>query len=72
MRLNDDLKFVFEFNDVIEVLDRLSHSQGFYGRLLRDIAETKKEAPEYFDMFVEEIESQNFRTILDVIMYFER
>ena len=42
MRLNNDLKFVFEFNDVIEVLDRLSHSQGFYGRLLRDIYELKK------------------------------
>ena len=64
-------KLVYEFNDVIDVLVQLSYSQGFYGRLLRDIAETKKEAPEYFDMFVEEIESQNFRTMLDVVMYFE-
>ena len=72
MKLNNDLKLVLEFSDVINILSELSQSQGFYGRLLRDIAETKKEAPEYFDMFVEEIESQNFRTMLDVIMYFER
>ena len=71
MRLNDDLKFVFEFNDVIEILDRLSHSQGFYGRLLRDIYELKKYEPEMFAMFVDEIESQNFTNTLDIVMYFE-
>lgn len=71
MKLDSNNRYCFEFNDVINILIELSHSQGFYGRLLRDIAETKKEAPEYFDMFVEEIESQNFRTALDVVMYFE-
>ena len=71
MRLNDDLKFVFEFNDVIEVLDRLSHSQGFYGRLLRDIYELKTYAPERFELFVKEIESQNFTDVLDIVLYFE-
>lgn len=64
-------KLVYEFNDVIDVLVQLSYSQGFYGRLLRDIGELKKYEPEYFEMFVEEIESQNFRTALDVVMYFE-
>lgn len=64
-------KLVYEFNDVIDVLVQLSYSQGFYGRLLRDIGELKKYEPEHFEMFVEEIESQNFRTALDVVMYFE-
>ena len=64
-------KLVYEFNDVIDVLVQLSYSQGFYGRLLRDIGELKKYEPEHFKMFVEEIESQNFRTALDVVMYFE-
>ena len=71
MRLNDDLKFVFEFNDVIEILDRLSHSQGCYGRLLRDIYELKTYAPERFELFVKEIESQNFTDVLDIVLYFE-
>lgn len=64
-------KLIFEFDDVIDIIDTLSHSQGFYGRLLRDIYELKKYEPEMFMMFVDEIESQNFRTALDVVMYFE-
>ena len=39
-------KLIFEFNDVIDIIDTLSHSQGFYGRLLRDIYELKKYEPE--------------------------
>ena len=71
MKLNSNNKYCFEFNDVIDIIDTLSHSQGFYGRLLRDIYELKKYEPEMFMMFVDEIESQNFRTALDVVMYFE-
>ena len=64
-------KLIFEFNDAIDIIDTLSHSQGFYGRLLRDIYELKRYEPEMFAMFVDEIESQNFKTALDVVMYFE-
>ncbi len=64
-------KLIFEFNDVIDIIDTLSHSQGFYGRLLRDIYELKKYEPEMFMMFVDEIESQNFTNVLDIVMYFE-
>lgn len=70
MKLNNNI-VVLDFNDVIDIIHNLSYSQGFYGRLLRDIAELKKYEPEHFEMFVEEIESQNFRTALDVVMYFE-
>ena len=70
MKLNNNI-VVLDFNDVIDIIHSLSYSQGFYGRLLRDIGELKKYEPEYFEMFVEEIESQNFRTALDVVMYFE-
>lgn len=68
---NSKGKLIFEFDDVINIIDTLSHSQGFYGRLLRDIYELKKYEPEMFAMFVDEIESQNFKTVLDVVMYFE-
>ena len=64
-------KLIFEFNDVIDIIDTLSYSQGFYGRLLRDIYELKKYEPEMFMMFVNEIESQNFTNTLDIVMYFE-
>lgn len=64
-------KLIFEFNDVIDIINTLSHSQGFYGRLLRDIYELKRYEPEMFMMFVNEIESQNFTNVLDIVMYFE-
>jgi hypothetical protein len=64
-------KLVFDFNDVIEILNQLANSQGFYGRLLRDIYEIKKYDPERFELFVAEIESQEFTNALDVVMYFE-
>lgn len=70
MKLNNNI-VALDFNDVIDIIHNLSYSQGFYGRLLRDIGELKKYEPENFEMFVEEIESQNFRTALDVVMYFE-
>ena len=68
---NSKGKLIFEFNDVIDIIDTLSHSQGFYGRLLRDIYELKRYEPEMFAMFVDEIESQNFTNTLDIVMYFE-
>lgn len=71
MRLNSNNKFSFDFNDVIDILIELSHSQGFYGRLLRDLSEIKEYEPEKFELIVAEIESQNFTSPLDVVLYFE-
>lgn len=71
MKLNSNNRYCFEFNDVINILIELSHSQGFYGRLLRDLSEIKKYEPERFNLIVMEIESQEFTNALDVVMYFE-
>ena len=71
MKLNSNNRYCFEFNDVINILIELSRSQGFYGRLLRDLSEIKKYEPERFDLIVMEIESQEFTNALDVVMYFE-
>lgn len=71
MRLNSNNKFSFDFNDVIDILVGLSHSQGFYGRLLRDLSEIKEYESERFELIVAEIESQNFTSPLDVVLYFE-
>lgn len=71
MYKNSNGNLIFDFEDVIDIINTLSYSQGFYGRLLRDIYELKKYEPEMFMMFVNEIESQNFTNVLDVVMYFE-
>ena len=47
--------------DILEVFTELSYSQGFYGRLLRDMTE---ETLEY-------LEGQKFHDILDLIMFIE-
>lgn len=52
-------------NEIINVVEMLSHSQGFYGRLLRSIQELKQENETAYN------ESQNFSDSLDVILFFE-
>ena len=56
---------------VIDVIGMLSHSQGFYGRLLEEILYTQVYEPEKFEAFKETIEDQNFKDPLDVVLYFE-
>ena len=46
----------------------LAQSQGFYGRLLRDIYELSDGA---YDELMEELEAQNFGDAIDLIMYIE-
>ena len=51
--------------DVINVIEELSYSQGFYGRLLRDIKGLNAKD------FCRVMEEQNFRDSLDVVLFFE-
>lgn len=71
MKMGSNNLLVYDFNDVLNVLNDLANSQGFYGRLLRDLSEIKEYEPERFDLIVMEIESQEFTNALDVVMYFE-
>ena len=68
MRKNEAGRIVFDFDDVINVLAELSNSQGFYGRLLRDVSEMDDDEFAEFEYI---IESQNFTSVLDVVMFFE-
>ena len=56
---------------VIDVIRMLSHSQGFYGRLLEEILYAQVYEPNKFEEFKEIIEDQNFKDPLDVVLYFE-
>jgi len=49
----------------------LARSQGFYGRLLRDIEELEQEEPESAEQFWKDLEDQNFEDSLDMVLYFE-
>ena len=56
---------------VIEVIQQLAHSQGFYQRMYERIMYLQAREPESFETFKKEVEAQNFKDPVDVVMYFE-
>ena len=61
-----------KMNDILNVITDLSHSQGFYGRLLKQIYEIRDNDPDAYDELCEQLEAQEFRTSLDVVLFFEQ
>ena len=57
--------------EIINVIKGLASSQGFYGRLLRGIEELKNEDVHKYQDLVLILEGQNFKDVLDVVMFFE-
>ena len=49
----------------------LAQSQGFYGRLLRDIMYMKEYEPDKFEEFKWLIELKEFNNPVDIVMFFE-
>lgn len=56
------------FNECLDIIKSLARSQGFYGRLLRDINELDTNSLEELK---EEWESKHFTSDLDFILYLE-
>lgn len=54
--------------DVIRLITTLSHSQGFYGRLLRDINEMDEEGIEKLRKVIEE---KKFKDNIEFILWIE-
>ena len=61
----------YSVEQVIEVVEMMSHSQGFYGRLLKDIMYMKEFEPDKFEEFKELIELMGFENPVGVVMFFE-
>ena len=55
-------------NDIINAITQLSYSQGFYGRLLRDLQSLDGET---YDEVMTELEAQNFSDTVDMVLFFE-
>lgn len=55
-------------NQILKTILMLAQSQGFYGRLYRNIMDANEEDRE---CFLSELEEQNFGNELDLIYYFE-
>lgn len=57
-----------KYEDFLKNIETLAQSQGYYGRLLKQLEELDDEE---LDEVKAEIEKQNFKDILDIVMYFE-
>ena len=54
--------------EILKTILMFAQSQGFYGRIYRDIMDAREEDRE---CFLDELEAQNFKDALDLIYYFE-
>ena len=61
----------YDIERVVDVIEMLSYSQGFYGRLLDEILYIEENEPEKYEKFKEVIERQEFSDPVDVVMFFE-
>lgn len=57
--------------EVVEVVEMLSYSQGFYGRLLEEILYIEENEPDKYEAFKNIIEKQEFKDPVDVVLFFE-
>lgn len=62
----------YDIDQVVEVIEMLSYSQGFYGRLLDEIMYIEENEPRKFEVFKDIIEKQEFQDPVDVVLFFEQ
>jgi hypothetical protein len=61
----------YDIEQVVEVIEMLSYSQGFYGRLLDEILYIEENDPVKYEVFKTVIEKQEFKDPVDVVLFFE-
>lgn len=61
----------YDIEQVVDVIEMLSYSQGFYGRLLEEILYIEENEPEKYEVFKQIIEKQEFENPVDVVLFFE-
>ena len=67
-----EVKKGYDIEEVVDVIEMLSYSQGFYGRLLEEILYIEENKPEQYEVFKGFIEKQEFQSPVDVVMFFEQ
>lgn len=54
--------------EILNVLRVLSNSQGFYGRMYRNLSDNSEDSKN----FLEKLENENFRDAVDLLTYLEQ
>jgi hypothetical protein len=57
--------------EILDTIKSLASSQGFYGRLLRDLMELKDNDSDAYNELMENWENQNFGSPVDFVIYLE-
>ena len=60
-----------KMKEIKETIKLLASSQGFYGRLWGSKETMEKMFPQDYEKLAEELESQNFENVVDLVMYIE-
>lgn len=70
VKAKDEMKGL-NIEEVVEVVEMLADSQGFYGRLLEEILYIEENEPNKYEVFKTIIEKQEFKDPVDVVLFFE-
>ena len=60
-----------KMNEILQEIQSLARSQGFYGRLYRNLIEYRDNDPESYEAITEMLESQHFNSPVDMVLFFE-
>ena len=66
-----EVKKGYDIEEVVDVIEMLADSQGFYGRLLEEILYIEENDPLKYEIFKNVIERQEFKNPVEVVMFFE-
>ena len=58
-------------NEILKVIKTLAKSQGLYARIYHQITDYKFNHKTIYNQLAKELESQNFKDVVDLVMYFE-
>jgi len=62
---------IMKIEEIRQAIKQLAQSQGFYGRLDRTLSELQDEDIDRYEQVVAEFEAQNFKDVVDLILYLE-
>lgn len=60
-----------KMNEILDAIASLAPSKGFYGLLLHDLMEARKNDPEWYGEIERELEGQKFGSVVDIVLFFE-
>lgn len=66
-----EVKKGYDIEEVVDVIEMLADSNGFYGHLLDEILYIEENKPRKYEAFKNIIEKQEFQDPVDVMEFFE-